>query len=52
MAPKEGPCRPPKRTSPAEARESGYVSERRERRDAWSEIERKVERLRSENRRL
>ena len=46
MTPKEGPRCPPKRTAPAEARESGYAGERRERRDARSEIERKVERLR------
>ena len=52
MAPKEGPRRPPRRRSPVEARESGYAGERRERRDARSEIEIKVERLRSENQRL
>ena len=49
MAPKEGPRRPSRRRSPAKARESGYAGERRERRDARLEIERKVERLRSEN---
>ena len=49
MAPKEGPRRPPRRRSPAEARESGYAGERREWRDAWSEIEIEVERLRTEN---
>ena len=52
MASKEGPCHPPKRMAPVEAIESGYVGGRRERRDARSEIERKVERLRLENRRL
>ena len=52
MALKEGPCRPPKRMAPAEARESGYAGERRERRDVQSKIERKVERLRSKNQRL
>ena len=52
MAPKEGPHRPLKRTAPAEARESGYAGERRERRDTRSEIKRKVERLRSKNQRL
>ena len=49
MVPKEGPCRPPKRTAPTEARESGYAGERREQRDARSEIEKEVERLRLKN---
>ena len=52
MAPKEGPCRPPRRKSPAEARESEYAGERKEWWDTRSEIEIEVERLRSENRRL
>ena len=52
MAPKEGPHRPSRRRSPVEARKSGYADERKEWRDAWSEIEIEVERLRSENRRL
>ena len=52
MTPKEGPRHPPRRKSPAEARESEYVGVRKERWDTWSEIEIKVERLRSENRRL
>ena len=52
MAPKEGPRHPPRRRSPAKARESGYADERREWQDTRSEIERKVERLRSENQRL
>ena len=43
MALKEGPRHPPKRSAPVEARESGYVGERREQRDARSKIERKVE---------
>ena len=52
MAPKEGPRRPPRRKSPAEMTESEYASERRERRDRWSETEIEMERLRSENQRL
>ena len=52
MAPKEGSHHPPKRRSPVEARESGYADERRERRDTRLEIEREVERLRSENQSL
>ena len=53
MAPKEGPRRPPRRKSPAEASESKYVDERRsERRDRQSELEIEVEKLRSENRRF
>ena len=40
MAPKEGPRRPPKRTAPIEAPKSGYAGERREWRDARSEMER------------
>ena len=52
MAPKEGPCRPPRRKSLVEMTESEYASERRERRDRRSEIDLKMERLRSENRRL
>ena len=52
MTPKEGSCRPSKRTTPIEALESGYAGDRKERRDAQSEMEREIERLRSENRRL
>ena len=53
MAPKEGPRRPPRRKSPAEASESEYAGERRsERRDRRSELEIEVEKLRSENRRF
>ena len=52
MVLKERPHHPPKRTAPVEAPESGYVSERRERRDAWSEMKKEIERLRSENQRL
>ena len=49
MAPKEGPHRPSKRTAPAELPDSGYEGERREWRDARSEIEREVETLRLKN---
>ena len=52
MAPKEGPRRPPRRKSPAEASESEYASERKERRDRRSKLEIEVEKLRSENRRF
>ena len=52
MAPKEGPHRPPKRTASIEAPDSGYAGERRERRDARSEMEKKIEQLRSKNQRL
>ena len=53
MAPKEGPRRPLRRKSPAEASESEYVGERRsEGRDRRSELEIEVEKLRSENRRF
>ena len=53
MAPKEGPRRPSRRKSPAEASESEYVGERRrERRDRRSELKIEVEKLRSENRRF
>ena len=49
MAQKEGSHRPPKRTAPTEASESCYAGDRKERRDAWSEMEREIERLRSKN---
>ena len=52
MAPKEGPRRPPRRKSSVEMTESEYASERRERRDRWSETDLEMERLRLENRRL
>ena len=53
MTPKEGPRRPPRRKSPAEASESEYAGERRrERRDRRSKLEIEVEKLRSENRRF
>ena len=52
MAWKEGSRHPPKRVAPAEAPDSGYAGVREEQKDARSEMERKMERLRLENRRL
>ena len=49
MAPKEGPRHPPKRTTLAEAPGLGYAGDRKERRDVRLEMEREMERLRSEN---
>ena len=43
MAPKEGPRRPPKRAAPTKAPGSGYAGDRKERRDARSEMEREIE---------
>ena len=52
MAPKEGSRGPPKRIAPTEVPGSGYAGDTKERRDAWLEMERDIERLRSENQRL
>ena len=52
MAPKEGPCRPQKRVAPIEAIDLGSVGGKKEQRDARSEKDREIERLRLKNRRL